>query len=892
MSRTGAWLVVSLLLTAMLPTLAGGATTPLTLEGDVLTGDGSSVVRGATVVLLVHNDTGALVHQDLTVTGEGGNYSFTVPSDRWDPGWNVTVQASYPLVGREGAGNLTLGAATTQRLDVTVPWNRTLGAQVTVAHAHVTTSRDGLASYVVNVTNAGNDTDAVLLWMTASNASVQAAFQPSNRTELGPGEDRLVNMVLSNPGLMPGDYQVELGWRSEWNSGEDGKVDLLWTVLPDVDLVMPANLVTWWPRPLLDGDDAVLNCTVLNDGRDTATRANITIELVHSTQGQVLRDKVRLDVAGGGSTEASFPWRAVYSEEPYTLTFQVEHPLDSSSGNDRVQVSLPVGVSNEPPTVAFVSPPNGTSVNKTVTVTLSVSDPDTPVETLSLRIGGGAWLDLNPSDPEYSWDTTAFEDGWYLLEAYAADRYAQGPVAELSLKVANQGPNHPPEVFIESPLEGDTVDVVLRAQGIAFDEDDNVDQVRLRVDTGAWEVADGTTRWSANISTTGLAEGDHTLQVIADDGIDLSEIVQVQFAVTRQEATELRMELEVSPATVLPGEKVTVQGELVYDNGVRAPGLSVRIEGPNGLFVYKDTDERGAFKLSTNAPGSQGTYEYKASATDAEDLTASNTTQLRVLKSLDPDLAVESIDIGSDRVAVGSNVTVAVRVENLGYTAGTGKLRAWEGPSGSGRLLEDRNVTVHTGTTVSFEWVPENKGDLELTVEVLDVQPSDANLSNNRLVQAVAVVDLPDLTVNSIVLSNPRPYDNTTVSASVRVDNLGGLNASCNVKLYLDSLDPEDLLGDADASVDAYGYTFVSFEVLVTTGPHVLYAEIVNSYPEESDVDNNVGTHKFTVGGPYVPPTDKPQVPALGPIDPFVFILLLVAAVGGTVGGVLFLRYN
>jgi len=892
MRRTGVWLVVSLLLAAGLPALSTGATTPLTLEGEVLTGDGASIIRGATVVLLVYNSTDVLVHQDLTVTGEGGNYTFSVPADRWDPDWNVTVRASYSLVGKEGRADRTLGAATTQRVDVSIPWNRTLGARVTVARPHVTTPRDSIANFVINATNGGNDTDPVLLWMTSSNSSVQAAFNPSNRTELTPGDTKFVSMVLSNPGLLPGDYDVQVRWRSDWYAGEGGTVDLVWTVQPEVDLAMPADLVTWLPIPLLDGDDSVLNCTVLNAGRDTAEKANITIELIHPTQGQVLRDKVRLDVAGRNSTVASFPWRAVFSEQPYTLTFEVEHPLDRSDGNDRVQVSLPVGVFNEPPAVSFVSPPNSTSINGTVTVVLNVDDPDTPVEALNLRIGGGAWIELDPADPEYRWDTTIFDDGWYWLEAYATDRYAQGPTVRHHLKVENQGPNHPPEVFIESPMEGDTVADVLKTKGIAFDEDDNVQQVRLRIDDGAWEIAEGTTRWSANISTSGLSDGAHTLQVLADDGIDISEIVQVLFAVTSHAANELRMSLEVSPATVLPGERVVVDGELLYDNGVRAEGLTVRIEGPGGLLVFKESDLRGVFRLSTVAPGSEGTYEYTAAATDGGGLTGFNTTTLRVLKSLDPDLAVERIDIESSRVAVGSNVTVAVRVENLGYTPGNGTLRAWEGASGTGELLEERFLTVHTGITVSFVWVPESKGEVDLTVEVVDVLPSDANLSNNRLILAVEVVDLPDLTVGSIVLSNPRPYDNTTISASVRIDNLGGLNASCTVKLYMDSMEPENLLGDADASVGAYAQSFVSFEFLVTTGPHILYAEIVNSYPDESDTSNNIGNHRFTAGGPYVPPTTEPDTPFLGPIDPFVFLLILVGVAVATIGGVLFLRYN
>jgi hypothetical protein len=892
MQRTGIWLVIMLLLAAGLPALSGGATTSLLLEGEVLTGDGASVVRGATVSLLVYNTTDDLVHQDLTVTGLGGNYSFTIPANRWDPGWNITLRASYALVGEEGRADNALTAATSQEVDVRIPWNRTLGAKVTVERPHVTTPRDGIASFVVNVTNGGNDTDPVLLWMTSSNASIQSIFHPSNRTELSPDETNLLSLVLSNPGLLPGDYDVKLGWRSEWYSGEEGTVDLTWTVLPDVDLVLPPTMVSTSPDPLLEGDDASLSCTVLNAGRDTAEKANITVEVIHPTQGQVLRDRVRLDVPGANSTVATFPWKAVFSEEPYSLIFEVEHPLDTSQGNDRVQLPMPVGVSNTPPAVTFISPANGTSVNKTVTVVMEVVDPDTPVVSLQLRIGGGPWIDIPPSDPEYTWDTTTIEDDWYILEAYATDRYVDGPVSEHSLKVENMGPNHPPEVFVESPMEGDTVGDLLKTSGIAFDQDDNVQEVRLRIDNGTWEVADGTTRWSANISTTGLDEGAHVLQVIADDGIDTSEIARVQFAVTTQVANTLTMTLEVFPATVLPGERVNVEGELLYDNGIRAEGLNVRIEGPNGLLVFKEADTRGVFKLSTVAPASEGTYLYTASTTDGGGLAASNTTTLRVLRSLDPDLAVEAIVIESNRVAVGSNVTVAVRIENLGYTPGNGTLRAWEGAPGTGELLEERNLTVHTSVTISFVWVPEEKDVVDLTVEVVDVLPSDANASNNQLVEQVEVVDLPDLKVGMVTLSNPRPYDNTTISASVRIDNVGGLNASCTVKLYMGVVEPENLIGDSEAAVGANSFTYLNFEFLVTVGPQSLVVEIVNSYPEESDVTNNMGAHTFTVNGPYKPPTTEPDSPILGPIDPFIFLLILVGATVATIGGILFLRHN
>lgn len=892
-SRSGVWVLAVLLVASTLVAMAAEdrASTSLTLEGRVLTADGSSVVRGASVRLLVYNDTEVLTHVDFTITAEGGNFTFTVPAEDWEAGWNASLLASYTLVGAERELNFTLTAATTQQADVRLPWDRVLGASVKVPEPHVTSARDGIATFVINVTNSGNDTDPLVLWAEPSNSSVQSVFHPRNQTELSPGETELVSLVLSNPGLLPGDYGIELAWRSEWYAGEGGTVDLTWTVLPEVDLVLTSTGVTWRPYPLLEGDDALLNCSVVNAGRDDADLANVTIEVVHPSQGQVFRDRVRVNVPGRGSAVASFPWKAVYSEVAYTLRFEVEHPDDKGSGNNEVEVPMTVGVSNAPPVVTFLSPANGTSVNGTVTVGLRVVDTDTPVEGVHLRIGGGDWIDLpTVAEPTYQWDTTDREDGWYVLEAYATDRYMDGDVTAHHLKVANAGPNHPPEVFIESPKEGDVYDTVIKARGIAFDQDENVKEVRLRIDGGEWTQANGTVRWSANISTDGMGAGRHLLEVQADDGIDPSEIVSVQFRVTELPVTALTMSLEVLPPTTLPSESVEVKGELMYDNGVRVEGLQVRIEGPNGLLVFKTSDLRGIFRLSTVAPGAEDRYEYRASTTDGSGRAASNTTQLRVLKSLDPDLSIKSINLESGRVAVGANVTVSVEVRNLGYAVGNGTLRAWEGDPGTGELIEERNVTVYESISISFVWMPSVKGDRTLTVEVVNVQPADANLSNNRRTQEVEVVDLPDLTVGAITLSNPKPYDNTTFTVTIRADNLGGLNATCTIKLFLDGRETEHLVGTEDVEVKEKGTAYVAFDLKVAKGLHELRAEVVNVYPEDSDPLNNWRTTTFTVVGPFEPPPANTEPPIFGLMTGAQFLTILLVVVAVAVGAMLWLR--
>jgi hypothetical protein len=896
MRRTVVMFVVALLLApaALTSTAADRATSPLTLEGFVLTGDGSGAVRGASVSLEIYNSLEMLVHLDLTVSMDEGNYSLRVPSVKWDPGWRALLKATYSLVGATVSVNHTLTASTTQRVDLALPWNRTLGAVVDVPQPDRTSERDSPATWTIDVDNEGNDTDSVTMWTTASNDSIQTVFNPGNSTVLAPGGARSIAMVASNPGLEPSTYDVTLHWRSLWYPSETGTVGLTWTVQPEVALSLPRSGISWYPDPLNDGDSALLNCTVVNGGRDPAPLANVTMELTHPVDGLVATDRVRIDVPAHGTANASFPWQAVYSEDPYNLRFEVEHPDNGGAGPTAAERPLTVGVDNVAPTVTFLSPPNTTSVNGTVTVRLRVTDPDSQVEHVRLSIGEGAYFDLPAvEEPTYAWDTTSQADGWYTLRAYATDAYSTGPVASWDLKVENGGHNTPPEVFIEAPLDGDTVESVLETHGIAFDTEDNVEEVTYRVDGGTWTPAEGTTRWNASIDVGSLGPGTHLLEVQASDGIDTSTIASVGFNVTDLPREHMDLTLVVDPATVLPEERVDVRGELVYGNGARAAGLQVRIEGPGGLLVYKEADSRGVFQLSVLAPDGEGTYTYSASASDGEGLSASNSTQLRVLKSLDPDLAVTAIRVESEKVAVGINVTVGVDLRNLGFTTGNGTFQAWEGDPGEGALVSERHVTVYDRITVSFEWMPGEDGEIDLTVQVIDVLPSDANLSNNRRTQRVLVMDLPDLVLTNITLSTEVPYDNTTFTVSVRVLNEGGLNASCTVRLYMDGMEADDMIGESDLAVSAYGFAFATFDTRASQGPHALYGEIINVYPEESRTYNNNGTRRITVQGPYVPPPpDDGGEDLLGGLSPVQFLGIIVAAIILAIVAVGLLRYG
>ena len=93
------------------------------------------------------------------------------------------------------------------------------------------------------------------------------------------------------------------------------------------------------------------------------------------------------------------------------------------SGLSTINISVNVTITNDPPTVSVDSPPNGTTVSGTITITLSGSDPDNDPLTFSITL-----VDL--SDPtnrssfsgsSYAWNTQHSPEGWYRILGNVTD---------------------------------------------------------------------------------------------------------------------------------------------------------------------------------------------------------------------------------------------------------------------------------------------------------------------------------------------------------------------------------------------------------------------------------------------------------------------------------------
>jgi len=93
--------------------------------------------------------------------------------------------------------------------------------------------------------------------------------------------------------------------------------------------------------------------------------------------------------------------------------------------------------------------------------------------------------------------------------------------------------NVPPTVAINSPRNGEKVSGTVTVQGTASDPDGVVQKVELKINSGDWVTASGTTSWTYFWDTTTVSEGNHTIYARSYDGEDYSTIVSVTVTVSQ-----------------------------------------------------------------------------------------------------------------------------------------------------------------------------------------------------------------------------------------------------------------------------------------------------------------------------------------------------------------------
>jgi FtsP/CotA-like multicopper oxidase with cupredoxin domain len=183
-----------------------------------------------------------------------------------------------------------------------------------------------------------------------------------------------------------------------------------------------------------------------------------------------------------------------------------------------INVAAPVG---SPPTIQIISPASGSTVfGDTVAVQIDANDAEDAAGSLVVewRVDSGAWQMASWSGSYYeaNWDTTLSSDGAHTLNARATDSDGNGTSSSNGVVVSNA-----PVVSVVAPAEGATIfgDTVL-VQIDASDAEDASLTVMWGVDgdTSQTAIYNGVSGYyEANLDSTGLADGAHTINAQATD---------------------------------------------------------------------------------------------------------------------------------------------------------------------------------------------------------------------------------------------------------------------------------------------------------------------------------------------------------------------------------------
>lgn len=235
------------------------------------------------------------------------------------------------------------------------------------------------------------------------------------------------------------------------------------------------------------------------------------------------------------------------------------------------------------PEVQVESPAEGDVVRGQVNVTgnASHSGLDDEVDRVEVRVDNGSWREANGTDPwNLTWDTTLWASGDHQITARAWDENddANDTSAEATVNVTvNQAPN----VTVERPREGRTVDGEVDVTGVADDREDGIERVEVQVDDGPWQEAVGTNRWTFNWNTSTVEDGNHTVTVRVHDGGPApaaTDQVNVTVSNARNDPPSLRVE-EPEPDATLSGP-VNVTGS-AHDPEGDLQQVQVRVDdGP------------------------------------------------------------------------------------------------------------------------------------------------------------------------------------------------------------------------------------------------------------------------------------------------------------------------
>jgi len=176
------------------------------------------------------------------------------------------------------------------------------------------------------------------------------------------------------------------------------------------------------------------------------------------------------------------------------------------------------------------------NANTSSTKTFSIFVPQYTLTTY-VEPSGYGYITLNPSGGTYDEGIivtlTANPASGYEFDHWSGDASGSNPTIQITMNsnksitaqfLETTSPNHPPTVELTSPANGSMMSGTVSIAGAASDTDGTVQSVQVKIDSGLWINATGTTSWNYSWDTTAVANGSHTIYARSYDGTNYSNI--------------------------------------------------------------------------------------------------------------------------------------------------------------------------------------------------------------------------------------------------------------------------------------------------------------------------------------------------------------------------------
>lgn len=446
-------------------------------------------------------------------------------------------------------------------------------------------------------------------------------------------------------------------------------------------------------------------------------------------EGNLSHVEVRVDdgpwTNATGTSNWTYEWDTTQhgggNHSIHARSYDGQNHSDVATRNVTVENSGSDTGDGDPPSVTIQAPSEGAEVNGTVEIRGTASDPDGSVSQVRVRVDDAPWTQASgTADWSSTWDTTTAADGEHTITVEATDDDNRTATAQRTVTADNSGDstsNDAPQVSIDQPTAGATVDGTVEVAGTAWDPDGNVSEVQARIDDGFWSPVNGTTDWSFTWDTTTLSDGEHTLalKAVDADGASTNETLTVT---VNNSQPETPPEVEI----LEPTAGATVNGTTVIRGNATDPDGSIDgVEVRLGDETWRPARGNENWELEWNVSELEpGTREIQVRAFDdgGNQANASRTVQVEEAEALAPtgaDGLVLSLASPEDGDGVEDELEIAGEVQEVGDPNATVRV-TWRIDDGRARVIElEGGGSFEQSVNVSGL----SPGEHELTVEAI-----------------------------------------------------------------------------------------------------------------------------------------------------------------------------